>query len=393
MKKRILFLCLICALALTLLVACGEKGAGAQGLEYTLKADGTYAVTGVKSKDVENVIIPDTVQKCAVTEISASAFADCEALRQVTIPDSVTYVGENAFSGCTALETVSGGAGITSIGNAAFSGCTSLKNIVLAEGLTTLRQRTFEGCTSLKSIALGNNITSIGRRAFSGCTSLIRIDIGSGVRTIAHSAFLDCDALSHVEIADLAGWCEISFADVDSNPLAYAGGFYHSNALVEYLVLPSKVTEISANAFYGCDALVNVKFPEALTAIGEQAFYGCGGLVSITLGNSLASVGENAFAACGALNEVHISDLLSWCTVSFPAANANPLFFAGNLYLDDVLLSELSIPDGTTHINDFAFAGFESLRRVKLPASLRSIASLWLVRALRIWSFPSSAAA
>ena len=58
-----------------------------------------------------------------ITSIGEEAFADCEALTSVTIPNSVTSIGESAFAGCKALTSITIPNSITSIGNDAFSEC------------------------------------------------------------------------------------------------------------------------------------------------------------------------------------------------------------------------------------------------------------------------------
>ncbi len=52
-------------------------------------------------EDAENAVIPDEVKNLAY-----ELFYDCEALKSVTIPQSVTYIGDRTFAYCTALEDI-----------------------------------------------------------------------------------------------------------------------------------------------------------------------------------------------------------------------------------------------------------------------------------------------
>ena len=61
-----------------------------------------------------------------VVEIGKYAFADCETLESVVLPD-----------------------GITTIGNYAFRFCHNLKSVNLPEGIKTLGAQTFRECISL----------------------------------------------------------------------------------------------------------------------------------------------------------------------------------------------------------------------------------------------------
>lgn len=90
------------------------------------------------------------------------------------------------------------------------------------------------------------------------------------------------------------------------------------------LVIPAQldgipVTSISNNAFQDNSALYSVVIPEGITEIGAQAFYGCGNLADIDLPSTLESVAANSFEETAYFN------------------NPNR-WFNGCLYLEDVLL-------------------------------------------------------
>jgi hypothetical protein len=64
------------------------------------------------------------------------------------------------------------------------------------------------------------------------------------------------------------------------------------------------VTSVGKGAFYGCDSLESVTFPDRLTNIGSYAFYGCAELDEIVLPSGLASIGNWAFVGCDDLRKV-----------------------------------------------------------------------------------------
>ena len=75
--------------------------------------------------------------------IGNSAFADCQSLEKVTLPDSVTTIGEYAFADCYALTQVNIPSGVTYIAKSAFSSCDSLSEIIIPEGVTKIESSAF----------------------------------------------------------------------------------------------------------------------------------------------------------------------------------------------------------------------------------------------------------
>ena len=80
-----------------------------------------------------NIIIPETVvfneRTYRVTSIGKEAFAFCDPLTSITIPDSVKRIGWKAFLDCESLEEIIIGNSVKGIGRHAFDGCDSLLSI------------------------------------------------------------------------------------------------------------------------------------------------------------------------------------------------------------------------------------------------------------------------
>ena len=82
------------------------------GIYYCINKDEMQATVTVNPyKYTGAVTIPETIVyegvTCTVSSIGANAFADCEGLTSVIIPEGVTSVGDNAFMNCVALSEVS----------------------------------------------------------------------------------------------------------------------------------------------------------------------------------------------------------------------------------------------------------------------------------------------
>lgn len=125
--------------------------------------------TGVVTDCDETVsiaVIPETIEGVAVTAIGEYAFARCENLTSVTIPDSVTSIGENAFYYRDSLTSVIIPDSITTIGDSIFYNCDSLSSVTIGNGVTHIGSEMFYNCKRLKQIIIPDSVTTIGDFAF-----------------------------------------------------------------------------------------------------------------------------------------------------------------------------------------------------------------------------------
>ncbi|MEE1365723.1 MAG: leucine-rich repeat protein, partial [Muribaculaceae bacterium] len=94
---------------------------------------------------------------------------------------------------------------------------------------------------------------------------------------------------------------------------------------------------------------------------------------SVTIGNSVTSIGDYAFEGCSGLTIVYINDLEAYCNIEFANYNANPVYYAKNLYLNGSLIEDLVIPEGVAKISDYSFRGLNHIKTVTIPNSVTSI--------------------
>lgn len=88
---------------------------------------------------------------------------------------------------------------------------------------------------------------------------------------------------------------------------------------------------------------------------------------------SITHIGKAAFRGCESLTIVHITDLTSWCNIIFEDVTSNPLRYANNLYLNNKILTSLTIPKDIDSIQNNAFVYCSSLISVKIPNNVISI--------------------
>lgn len=202
--------------------------------------------------------------------------------------------------------------------------------------VTQIGSGAFKNCTTVTTITIPDSVTYIGNSAFSGCTALESVTFGGGLTSVGSYAFQNCSVLSEI-------------------------------------IIPDSVTEIGSSAFSGCTALENVTLGSGITSIDSCAFQDCAAISEITISDSVTYIGDSAFSGCTALEYVFISDISCWCGISFGDSTANPLYYAENLYLNDGLVTEISVSAGVSSIGSYAFYGYDALTSVNLSNKITSI--------------------
>ncbi len=82
--------------------------------------------------------------------------------------------------------------GVTSVEEAAFAGCENLTRISIPESVTSIRASAFSNCPSLSAVTLPEGVTGIESGAFANCSNLKSVNIPEGATSIAPTAFLFC---------------------------------------------------------------------------------------------------------------------------------------------------------------------------------------------------------
>ena len=215
-----------------------------------------------------------------------------------------------------------------------------LQTILLPKSVTSIDDYAFSSCHSLNKVVIyENSVKTIGMAAFEYCSSLADIILPEGVTTIARSAFWGCSSLSRID-------------------------------------LPEGVTTIGHSAFYGCEKLSSVKLPNSLTTIEGFAFSGCNGL-TITIPDNVESMSMLTFSDCTGLD------------ITIPGRFLTKIENPIGSNCKDV---RVTIAEGTTVIEEYAFQKLPGIVSVTIPESVTSIghAAFWQCSGLTDIVIPSS---
>ncbi len=276
-------------------------------------------------KNLVSLGVDEVIVSSEVPKIDARAFHDSENLKKVTIQNGITSIGNEAFLNCTALTDIVLPNSITTLGEYAFSGCAKLQNITLSNEILSLSNYLFRSCKNLSNVTLPSKLTTIGSYAFSGCGSLTTITIPEKVTIINSQAFNACYSL--VEVINKSKISMTAGATGNGRVAYYAkqvlknapsiSNFKKSGEYTLYdyneklyllcysgsstqITLPGKVDgktyEINSYAFNNRTDLTKITISNAVTNIGANAFYGCNATIAWESGMQLTTIGTEAFA-------------------------------------------------------------------------------------------------
>ena len=92
-------------------------------------------------------------------------------------------------------------------------------------------------------------------------------------------------------------------------------------------------------------------------------------------GKTVTSIGEDAFSNCTSLTSVNYTGTINqWAQIEFVDIDANPVYYAKKLYINNELVTE-AVLTTATKISNYAFCGYSSLTSVVIGDGVTSIGS------------------
>ena len=124
----------------------------------------------------------------------------------------------------------------------------------------------------------------------------------------------------------------------------------------------------------------HVSIPEKVTYKGKEykvggidgAFYNSEKLKTIDIPPTIGYISNDAFQGCYQLEKVNISDIEAWCKINF-SANTPINQLCAHLYLNNELVTHITIPNTIDKIKSHTFDWCKSLESVIIPSSVKEI--------------------
>lgn len=403
---------------------------------YTLDNTTMTAQIAVQSNNtaVGDIVINDTVMyegaNYAVTSMADDAFAYCNQLTSIVLPQTLHNLGKNAFLSCTRLTScIIPDSTITEIPFEAFLKA-GLIEFRVPEGVTYIEQRSFEQMPNLLRVHLANSVKSLTSWSFYNLPALqdpIYNDslfvlmpdnyqgaytIPSSIKVICNMAFYGCTKVTSLAIPE-------GVERIESLSL-----FFSLNSSVKTLHIPSTVNYIGPNAIcsgrletvtvaadnqhyttwnglvctkdmktlvYCPDRkYVNTTLPESIEHIAPYAFYVASNLYKLEMPN-VKTIGENAFVqnnlesltlpAC--LEEIGneaFSESFDLTSVTIPASvtNIGEEVFSYSRKLNKAVINNAIIGKGQ-------FYKATALETIEIGTNLREIHAYAFQQCQKLW--------
>ena len=360
--------------------------------EVTGIADGVFA-----NSDIETIRISENI-----ATIGAYAFSGCTNLAEINLPSTsnITYIGNNAFEG-TAISTIIIPKNVKYLGDSLFLGCLNLEQIIysatnandfiiyndveltpfsyVSPNVTIIIEDNVQylprgflvhkyihtgtiiesDTINIRNLIISENskLKSIGDYAFSG--SLTSILIPQGVTDISNNAFFGCNSLAYI----------VNKSSLQLN----VGDYGTSGEILEIVSDESDVVfiDIDGNRYKdyngeryfikNLDGSSEIEIDSSCTQIYQYVFSNRDDITSVSIPDSVTSIGNGAFVCCASLTSITIpSSVTSIGHSAFRYCSS---------------LESVTIPSSVTSIGNVAFEDCSSLTSISIPDSVTSIGS------------------
>ena len=282
-----------------------------------------------------------------------------EKVESLVFPETVKYIPNHLFHGYEGLTSLKLGAHMEEIGAYAFANCGNLTTVELPEGLEA-GEGAFSDCTNLNVASI--NCEKVPAYAFSGCTQLFTVKLGEAVTSIEANAFNGCNNL--VEVYNLSA-LSLEIGSSDNGAIAECARIIH-NSLSE----PSRVDIAEDFTFFlgddGDELFVSSFSGDELVLpererkykVAKNLFKGKN-FKSVQISASVTELGDYAFASCHSLKTLEFDEGI---------AKIGDYTFA---YC--YALKNFTFPNSLQSIGNCAYKGCDKLTQAVIPDGVKTL--------------------
>ncbi len=397
-------------------------------LLYEKISDIAIRILAYTGKGTE-IVIPETIDGYNVVSIGMAAFKGNKTLTSVTLPDSIQEIEEGAFYNCSALASINFPISLGFIGDNAFYNCDKLTEVAFPEGLMQIGVQAFYDCDGISAVVIPEQVTSIGGRAFYSCGVLKNVELKNGNAELGINIFNSCHNLTTLTLpqnllivpANFASACSalktitIPASVLVINPYAFNNSglrqvYFEGDApaiantetfpvMAEFYVEEGKQgwTFPSWTAISGETFPVKLKSEEVMLTEGDYQYKVLGGNARITKysgsaaelvvpstlgGYTVDSIGYGAFASMKSLTNVTIPETITQiddyafdvCTALQTIVLPEKMTYLGrSVFNQCTSLTAITLPSGLTEISANLFTQCESLTVIRIPEGVKTI--------------------
>ena len=359
------------------------------------------------------------------TFIDEEAFAECEDLVSIVIPETVNYIYSSAFFSC-GLTSITIPDSVKSLDVGTFKYCFNLTSVTFGNAITEVAAYCFEGCSSLNDITIPATITKIEHSAFAGCVSLNNLVFdGETAPSVFYNTFerisstgtlsypCGSDYSSVTSLSVFENWEKVCIGEeqeviadittiIKSNVDGYNAKLFNSQATyfvnsidkmyvdgveitptatytldagehtVIYTIKEEPASDykftIYTGAFSGCTSITTAVIGERIDMIDNNSFNGCTSLESIIIPETIKRIGGSVFAHSGLKEFTFLPDTLYGSAVLQYSKVEKVTYLNSGVGANDCKgckeLTSVTFGQSLISIGNYAFQGCTSLTEI-----------------------------
>lgn len=235
-------------------------------------------ISGYKKNNINETIPVATADGQKIISIGYNPKSDFKPIQHLTISAEISVINQRTFEACHSLLSIKLPNSLRIIGEEAFAFCEYLTEIEIPEGVTHINKLAFDHCLNLKRVVFPSTLSKLSLAGFARCKSLVDVTIRPGVAVLPHAFFSICDSLEVIELPN-------SIVEISSRVFADCPS-------LKTVTLSQKLTTIGEFCFADCTALEEIVFPASLMKIENCAFGNCPNLKSVVFNSEVTMIGD-----------------------------------------------------------------------------------------------------